>query len=233
MGARSHRTGDALLCYMPGAGVRVHGSPPDAVGAARSRVTRVHHAGMRILVLLLLLGLGPWAWPVAPHEVVRAFDAPETPYGPGHRGIDIAAPAGSAVLAPQDGVVRFAGPVAGRPVLSIEHADGLVSSFEPVEPLVAAGHVVERGEQIGVLLPGHVDQTTRLHLGARLHGAYVDPLGLLGVERPVLLPLGTGKRAHATGRPRGRQADAPYRRRQARGWAVRYASASRSSETCV
>lgn len=149
---------------------------------------------MRILVALLLLGLAPWAWPVEPHEVVRAFDAPATPYGPGHRGIDIAASAGSTVLAPQDGVVRFAGPVAGRPVLSIEHEGGLVSSFEPVEPLVAAGDAVERGQQIGVLQPGHAAGAARLHLGARLHGEYVDPLTLLGVERPVLLPMGAPKR---------------------------------------
>lgn len=187
--------------------------------------------GMRILVVLLLLGLAPWSWPVEPHEVVRAFDLPETPYGPGHRGIDIAAPAGSAVLAPQDGVVRFAGPVAGRPVVSIEHAGGLVSSFEPVEPVVEAGETVERGQQIGVLQPGHATDSTRLHLGARLHGDYVDPLSLLGVERPVLLPMGASKRGgvrRALGRIGcARRAFAPWsgarlrRATQARGCAVR------------
>src|SRR5690606_30042213 len=108
----------------------------------------------------------------------------------------------------------FAGPVAGRPVLSIEHSGGLVSSFEPVEPLVATGDAVERGQQIGVLQPGHVAGQWRLHLGARLHGEYVDPLTLLGVERPVLLLLGAPKRG------------AVPRVRQARGCAVRYASAS-------
>ncbi|WP_413319482.1 M23 family metallopeptidase [Agrococcus sp. 1P02AA] len=141
------------------------------------------------LLLALAVALAAWVWPVDSRDVVRAFDAPETAYGPGHRGIDISAPAGSAVVAPQDGTVRFAGPVAGRPVVSIEHAGGLVSSFEPVEPTVSAGDVVVAGEQIGVLLAGHAPGQPRLHLGARLHGAYVDPLGLLGVERPVLLPM--------------------------------------------
>lgn len=143
---------------------------------------------MRILAVLLALGLAVWSWPVAPHEVVRAFDPPETPYGAGHRGIDIAAPAGSAVRSPADGVVRFAGPVAGRPVVSIDHGGGLVSSFEPVEPSVVAGEPVARGQRIGVLLAGHAGGS-RLHLGARLQGAYVDPLPLLGVPRPVLLPM--------------------------------------------
>lgn len=151
-------------------------------------------ARMRILSLLLLLALAPWAWPVEPHEVARAFDAPATPYGPGHRGIDLAAPTGAPVRATQGGVVRFAGPVAGRPVISVEHDGGLVSSFEPVEAAVAAGDAVERGQQIGTLLAGHVEGSTRLHLGARLHGEYIDPLPLLGVERPVLLPIDTAKR---------------------------------------
>lgn len=149
---------------------------------------------MRILATVLALAVGIWAWPVASTDVVRAFDPPETPYGAGHRGIDIAAPAGSAVLAPDGGVVRFAGQVAGRPVVSIDHAGGLVSSFEPVEPSVSRGEHVDRGQPIGVLLTGH-GGGVRLHLGARLHGAYVDPLPLLGVERPVLLPMDGRKRS--------------------------------------
>ncbi|WP_306231220.1 murein hydrolase activator EnvC family protein [Agrococcus beijingensis] len=148
---------------------------------------------MRILALLLIVTVGAWGWPVASHEVARAFDPPATPYGSGHRGIDIAATAGAPVVSPDDGTVRFAGPVAGRPVVSIDHGGGLVSSFEPVEPLVATGEPVARGQRIGTLLAGHVAGEARLHLGARLHGAYIDPLPLLGVERPVLLPRGAGK----------------------------------------
>lgn len=224
---------------MLGRVARERSSPPDARLAAPGKGTRVHHAGMRILTLLLVLALAPWTWPVEPHEVVRAFEAPATEYGPGHRGIDIASTPGMAVRAPDDGTVRFAGPVAGRPVVSIEHAGGIISSFEPVEPVVAAGEPVDRGQVIGVLQPGHVPGETRLHLGAREHGAYVDPLGLLGIERPVLLPLGAGKTGRvwragvSSGRPRRTGAARAARPRQARGCAVRYASASRSSETCV
>jgi murein DD-endopeptidase MepM/ murein hydrolase activator NlpD len=166
---------------------------------------------MRILALLLVATVAAWAWPVAPHEVVRAFDPPASRYGSGHRGIDIAAPAGTPVLAPDAGTVRFAGPVAGRPVISIDHGAGLVSSFEPVEPLVATGDVVAAGQRIGTLLPGHVAGEWRLHLGARLHGEYIDPLPLLGVERPVLLPLRAGK-STAVARRR-----VPERAGQARG----------------
>lgn len=157
-------------------------------------------------IALLLLAAGAWLWPVPPGAVERPFDPPAHAYGAGHRGVDLAASPGDAVLAPADGVVRFAGMVAGRPVVSIDHGDGLVSSFEPVEPAVAEGEAVARGDRIGTLLSGHGDGSA-LHLGARLGGAYVDPLPLLGRERPVLLPLGP-ERKRAVGGSRASPAGA-------------------------
>jgi len=131
-----------------------------------------------------------WAWPVAPpHAIVRPYLAPATPYGPGHRGIDIRAPAGSPVRAPADGIVHFAGFVVDRPVLSIAHAGGVLSSFEPVEASVATGDPVRRGQIVGILLDGHCAAAC-LHLGARVDGQYVSPLLFLGeVPRAVLLPV--------------------------------------------
>ncbi|MBF4623967.1 M23 family metallopeptidase [Clavibacter sp. VKM Ac-2872] len=133
-----------------------------------------------------------WAWPVdPPHAITRPFQAPTTAYGPGHRGIDIAAPPGAAVRAPADGTVSFAGFVVDRPAVSIRHADGLVSSLEPVVPAVAAGDVVVAGQVVGTLAaePRH-EPDGGLHLGARLHGDYVDPALLLAALRhAVLLPL--------------------------------------------
>jgi murein DD-endopeptidase MepM/ murein hydrolase activator NlpD len=130
-----------------------------------------------------------WDWPVAPPRVVvRQFIAPETEYGPGHRGIDIASPAGSDIRSPLDGVVHFSGMVAGRPVLSIEHDGALISSFEPVLSELTAGSTVRRGDLVGILAPGHCDRSC-LHFGVRLHGQYVSPLNYLGgVARSILLP---------------------------------------------
>jgi murein DD-endopeptidase MepM/ murein hydrolase activator NlpD len=151
---------------VPGAGV------PDAGVPQRAMATR-------------------WAWPVpSPHAVARPFAAPATPYGRGHRGIDIRAPAGTLVRAPASGIVHFAGVVVDRPVVSISHPGGVLSSFEPVQPLVAAGAAVQRGEVIGMLLSGHCAAAC-LHLGARIDGEYVNPLLFLGgVPRAVLLPMG-------------------------------------------
>lgn len=81
-----------------------------------------------------------------------------------------------------------------RPVLSISHDGGLVSSFEPLETELQLGDAVSGGEQIGTLSSYH-DGTAHcaqpcLHWGVRLHGEYINPLLMLGPLDPsVLLPL--------------------------------------------
>ena len=133
-----------------------------------------------------------WTWPVDPPvRLVEPFRSPPTPYAAGHRGIDLAASPGAEVRAPSDGVVSFAGPVAGRPVLSIAHGHGIVSTIEPVVASVAAGQAVAEGESVGVVADGgHCDRVC-VHVGVRVHGEYVSPLLFLGgVPRAVLLPLG-------------------------------------------
>ncbi|MDT0277196.1 M23 family metallopeptidase [Blastococcus goldschmidtiae] len=122
--------------------------------------------------------------------VTRGFDPPAHAYGPGHRGADLAGPLGSPVLAAGDGVVVFAGTVAGRPVVSIDHAGGLRTTYEPVDPAVAAGQRVAGGSPIGALLPGHAGcpADACLHWGLRRGEGYLDPLRLLAV-RVRLLPL--------------------------------------------
>jgi len=132
-----------------------------------------------------------WLWPVGPPVLVVApFRAPPTPYAAGHRGIDLAAAPGASVVAPASGVVSFAGPVAGREVLSIDHGDGVVSSMEPVEAGVVAGDAVRAGEPVAIVSTGgHCDDGC-VHLGVRVHGAYVSPLLWFGgVPRAVLLPM--------------------------------------------
>jgi len=114
--------------------------------------------------------------------------APAHPYGSGHRGIDIAGADGGDVVAPAAGVVHFAGWVVNRPLISVRHPDGLISSFEPVSSEHLAGAPVARGEVIGTLEPGHC-VTACLHFGVRRHGEYVSPLLYLGgIPRAVLLP---------------------------------------------
>jgi murein DD-endopeptidase MepM/ murein hydrolase activator NlpD len=134
-----------------------------------------------------------WTAPLGdPPRVTRPFDPPDSPYGPGHRGVDLAGPRGSPVLAAGDGVVVFAGRVAGRPVVSVDHADGLRTTYEPVDAVVGAGARVARGAMLGTLAGGHVGcpADACLHWGLRRGETYLDPLALLRPPRIRLLPLG-------------------------------------------
>lgn len=175
----------------------------------RRGVMSLPRAAVRVVLVLLCLlvvlaipegargDAGRWQWPLPePHRVVRAFEPPQDPYGPGHRGIDVAVPEGlgAPVRAVEAGTVRFAGEVAGRGVLSVLHSDGLISTYEPVEASVQQGDVLAAGEQIGVIAeaepsPAHCAGAICLHLGARQGEEYLDPLLLLGARGPsVLLP---------------------------------------------
>lgn len=138
----------------------------------------------------------PWRWPLLPRPpVLRRFRAPPDPYSAGHRGLDLETRSGAAVLAVADGVVTHSGTVAGRGTVTVLHADGLLSTYEPVDPSVRRGAVVDARQPIGVVAPGvgrasgHCGARTCLHLGARRGESYVDPWPLLAGGRLVLLPL--------------------------------------------
>ena len=137
-----------------------------------------------------------YGWPTgAPAEVVQGFDPPAVVWGSGHRGVDLSLAAGSPVLAAGAGTVAFAGAVAGRLVVSIDHADGIRTTYEPVEPSVAAGDAVARGQVIGTLVAGHrSDGVDALHWGARTGPkSYVNPLRLLRPAVIRLKPLEAGR----------------------------------------
>lgn len=132
-----------------------------------------------------------WGWPLAgTPPVTRAFDPPATVYGRGHRGVDLGSAPGAPVLAAGAGVVAFAGQVAGRPVVSVDHAGGLRTTYESVLPSVAAGQSVARGTPLGTLQAGHAGCPVEacLHWGLRRGDVYLDPLALLRPLRVRLLP---------------------------------------------
>ncbi|HST46452.1 M23 family metallopeptidase [Jatrophihabitans sp.] len=133
----------------------------------------------------------PYRAPLAAVRVLRPFSPPPDRYGPGHLGVDLAAPAGVAVQATGDGVVRFAGPVAGRGVVVVLHPDGISTEYEPLAVAVRAGQPVSAGQRLGTVAGVHRGCAPAgcLHWGARRGGSYLDPMSLLrplGVVR--LLP---------------------------------------------
>ncbi len=124
---------------------------------------------------------GTYRWPVH-GEVIRPFEEPANQYSAGHRGIDIAAPVGTAIRAPADGEVSFAGTVAGALFISIDHAGGIRTSYSWVSAItVKKGQAVRAGEVIGSTGQGHPgSDRTHLHFSVRLDGTYIDPMLLLG-----------------------------------------------------
>ncbi|MGW0049185.1 M23 family metallopeptidase [Nocardia cyriacigeorgica] len=138
-------------------------------------------------------------WPLRPRPAVeRRFEKPPQNWLPGHRGVDLAGSPGQPVLSAGDGIVVFAGSVAGKPVVSVDHAGGLRTTYEPVTPEVPVGRRVSRGSRIGVLEAGHEGCAAAacLHWGLRRESngrggrEYLDPLGLLQLGPLRLKPLG-------------------------------------------
>lgn len=142
-----------------------------------------------IAALLLVVGpatppaaaAGEWLWPVT-GPVLRGFDPPDSPYGSGHRGIDVGGLPGTIVVAPADGVVTFAGPVGGRLFLTIDHGRRLESTYSWLDGLlVRRGDAVIAGQPIAVTGWGHTgSEVPHLHVGVRLDDVYMDPLDYLG-----------------------------------------------------
>ncbi len=126
----------------------------------------------------------------APLVVARWWDPPPTPYAAGHRGVDLAAPVGAQVRAVGPGRVHFAGPVAGRGVLSLTLPGGLRTTYEPVRPLVAEGEEVAAGQVVAVLTAGAHCPEPCLHWGLLAGETYLNPLTLLPRPTPRLLPSG-------------------------------------------
>ncbi|MFD9933854.1 murein hydrolase activator EnvC family protein [Streptomyces massasporeus] len=125
------------------------------------------------------------AWPVGSYpRVLRGWEPPATVYGPGHRGVDLAAPAGAPVRAVAGGRVAFAGRVAGRGVVSVDLTGTgdppLRTTYEPVTAAVEEGEEVQPGEVIGTVdASGSHCTATCVHWGLRRGEDYVNPLSLL------------------------------------------------------
>ncbi|MGB3769598.1 MAG: M23 family metallopeptidase [Rhodococcus sp. (in: high G+C Gram-positive bacteria)] len=139
----------------------------------------------------------PFQWPLQPRPpVVTAFDPPPRPWLPGHRGVDLDARMDPThtVRAAGTGIVVFAGPVAGRDVLSIEHPGGIRTTYEPVASSLEVGDRVAIGDPVGTVVAGHPGCAARwcLHWGMRRGREYLDPTVAVGAHRVVLLPVAAG-----------------------------------------
>lgn len=139
-----------------------------------------------LVAVTSVLGARPVAAQMRPPTagaVTDPFRAPASPYGPGNRGVEYATAPGSPVTAIGAGRVGFAGPVAGRLVVVVDHGAGLRSSYLPLtEIVVEVGQSVPAGARLGTAGPS-------VHLGVRLGDRYIDPASLFArrVAPPILV----------------------------------------------
>jgi len=139
-------------------------------------------------------GDGSWTWPVegvagGPPSVEGEFHAPESDYGPGHRGIDLATLVGAPVRAVAGGVVTFSGRVAGVGVVTVDHGVER-STYQPVSATVSVGDPVDAGEVIGKVAVGPFHCSSPcLHLGRIMQAdhRYLDPLDRLAGDSRIRL----------------------------------------------
>ena len=153
------------------------------------------------LIACTLLAAAPasasaaWVWPVS-GEVITPYRNGTDPYASGqHRGIDIAAPAGTPVVAAAGGDVRFAGTAGSSGLtISVRTSDGYDTSYLHLSSLaVRAGAHVSTGERLGAVGTTGVRsaEAPHLHFGVRDAGIrhdYHDPLAFLPAPPPAATP---------------------------------------------
>lgn len=132
-----------------------------------------------------------WGWPMNPARLSSGFDRPVQNWLPGHRGVDLVGQIGDKVLAAGNGVITFAGLVAGKGVVVIKHGT-LRTTYEPVTASVTLGTRVRVGDVIGTLSSGESHCATEstvscLHWGLLRGEKYLNPLSLVQ-KRVRLLP---------------------------------------------
>lgn len=131
---------------------------------------------------------GPFVLYSAPMqtEVVDPFRPPAHIGAAGNRGLEYGSSDNQVVAAAADGHVRFAGPVAGRKAVTIEHADGVRTTYTGLlEIWVVEGMAVNRHSAIAIASAG-------FHFGARILDHYLDPQILIDASAvdhvPRLVP---------------------------------------------
>jgi murein DD-endopeptidase MepM/ murein hydrolase activator NlpD len=123
--------------------------------------------------------------------VIDPFRPPAHIGAPGNRGLEYGSSDGQVVSAAASGYVLFAGPVAGRKAITIQHRDGVRTTYTGLlEIWVTDGMNVNQYSAIAVASAG-------FHFGARVNDQYLDPQILIDASvievRPRLVPPPTNE----------------------------------------
>lgn len=128
---------------------------------------------------------GAFTWPCPSSTRITSEYGPRTsPTGgasSNHKGIDIGAAYGAAIVAAADGVVKSAtySSTAGNYVM-IDHGGGLYTVYMHCSSLsVSVGQSVSAGETIAGVGSTGISTGNHLHFGVSLNGSYVSPWSYL------------------------------------------------------
>jgi hypothetical protein len=162
------------------------------------RLTLTSAATALAFLLLVPPAWAEWTWPVR-GEVITPYRNGTDPYASGqHRGIDIAAATGTAVVAATSGEVRFAGTAGSSGLtVSVRTAEGRydTSYLHLSSTSVREGDQVAAGQPLGAVGTTGTRSATEphLHFGVRDAGsrhAYHDPLRFLPPPTATQPPRG-------------------------------------------
>lgn len=139
--------------------------------------------------------------PVEDARLTSGFGMREHPVLGGrriHKGVDLAAPRGTPIYAPADGVVAKAGPFSSYGnFIEIEHGADMETRYGHLSKIaVREGERVKKGELIGYV--GSTGRSTgpHLHYEVRVDGQAVDPMPYMkdhvAPGMPVLAMAATG-----------------------------------------
>lgn len=154
-----------------------------SIGSVEGRLQTVYEVQQDRLTYLASL---PSIWP-AKGWVTSGFGPRRRPIRGGtrfHKGIDVAAPSGTAIMSSGDGIITFSGYKRGlgRTII-VDHGYGVVSIYgHNSKNYVKEGDRVMRGEIIGSVGSTGLSTGSHLHYQIEVDGVPVDPMNYLKVH---------------------------------------------------
>lgn len=131
---------------------------------------------------------GGYGWPLAVRGRISSYfgyrNAPTAGASTYHKGIDIAVPAGTSVLAAQSGIVTAAAYSASAGnYIAIYHGNGIYTYYMHCSKLkVSVKSKVSKGQQIALSGNTGISTGPHLHFAVYANGAYVNPLKYVSMK---------------------------------------------------
>jgi murein DD-endopeptidase MepM/ murein hydrolase activator NlpD len=151
---------------------------------ALRREQSLQEFGTKLQVRKSVLLATPSMWPVA-GQISSRFGDTRLNFDSGgprpHRGVDISAPPGTPIVAPADGVIRFAGYGLdlGRLII-IDHGYGFSTKYGHLKKyFVQTGDKVRKGQTIGAVGSSGSSTGPHLHYEVHIHDRAVNPADYL------------------------------------------------------